>query len=71
MNQINPKKLLHSKWTSMSPKQKELHFIVTKLSLSEDNVVLECEIEAVINHKRYSIDWHELKQSEKWKIGWK
>ncbi|NLZ79547.1 MAG: TIGR02450 family Trp-rich protein, partial [Gammaproteobacteria bacterium] len=29
MHRINPKKLLHSKWTAVSPVNKEKHFMVT------------------------------------------
>ena len=30
-NQINPKKLRLSKWTAVNPKEKEKHFLVTKV----------------------------------------
>jgi len=29
MNRINPKKLQHSKWTAVQPRNKEKHFLVT------------------------------------------
>lgn len=31
MHQINPKKLLHSKWTAVKPENKEKHFMVTEM----------------------------------------
>lgn len=70
MNQINPKKLLLSKWTSTSPKQKEKHFIVTELIKDDQDNVIECIIEAVLTHTQYTISWHDLKSPENWKQGW-
>ena len=49
MNKINPAKLMLSKWTAVKPKQKERHFIVTKLIYNEDEIIISCELEAVIN----------------------
>lgn len=71
MNQINPEKLFHSKWTSLQIKQKERHFIVTDLLRAEDETVIACKIEAVINNNIYTIDWQELKDSSRWITGWK
>ncbi len=70
-NQINPKKLLHSKWTKVKPNGKEKHFIVSKLNLTEDNQLIDCELEAVINKHVYHTDWHDLKNSDNWLMGWK
>ena len=71
MIQINPSKLLHSKWTAVNPENKEKHFIVTRLIRNDLDEVHLCEIEAVINKKIYIIDWKELKQSNSWRQGWK
>ena len=71
MNQINPNKLLLSKWTAVEPKQKERHFMVTKLIRAENTDIIACELEAVINHHLYEIDWHELKESSCWLMGWR
>ena len=70
-NKINPNKLLQSKWTAVTPQNKELHFIVTKLIRDEDEVVISCELEAVINKNNYQIDWTLLKDTEQWLMGWK
>lgn len=70
MNQINPNKLPLSKWTSTSPKQKEKHFIVTKLIKDEQESVIECILEAVLTRKQYTLPWHDLKSSEHWLQGW-
>jgi tryptophan-rich hypothetical protein len=71
MNRINPAKLLHSKWTAVSPKNKEKHFLVAEIEFDEDGLVTECQLEAVISNKSYDIDWTELKNTEKWLQGWK
>jgi tryptophan-rich hypothetical protein len=70
MNKLNPKSLLHSKWTRKNVVNKEKHFMVTKVIFDENHKVMECVIEAVINHKEYSINWRELKNSLTWKTGW-
>jgi tryptophan-rich hypothetical protein len=49
MNKINPKKLLNSKWTAVTPMNKEKHFLVTGLEFDEDDGVVDCVIEAVMN----------------------
>lgn len=71
MNRINPKKLLNSKWTAVTPKNKEKHFLVTELEFDEDGVVIHCLIEAVMSKNTYSIDWNSLTQVVDWKQGWK
>lgn len=70
MNKVNPKALLHSKWTKVEIKNKEKHFIITKVVKDEDQNVVECIIEAVISNNEYSINWRDLKSPLDWKIGW-
>ena len=70
MNQINPKKLLNSKWTAVNPVKKEKHFLVTDVKFEEDEIV-HCLIEAVMSKRTESIDWTVLKAQEKWLAGWK
>jgi len=70
MNQINPKKLTLSKWTAVKPKNKEKHFIVSKVKFDEENNVSLCLIEAVMSHTERPINWKELKDSSNWKQGW-
>ncbi len=70
MHQINPKKLLHSKWTAVSPANKEKHFLVTELKFDEAGDVVYCLLEAVISNREIPIDWHELKNSAHWRQGW-
>ena len=71
MNKINPKVLIHSKWTKLEVTHKEKHFIVTLVTFDEDQKVIECEIEAVMSKNSYAIEWRELKQSDKWQMGWR
>ena len=71
MNKINPKKLLHSKWTAVLPKNKEKHFMVTKVSFDEDDNVVMCVLEAVLSKQSEAIDWQVLKNSAQWQYGWK
>ncbi len=49
---------------------KEKHFTVTKLEFDEQQNVIECVLEAVINCAEYSVDWRDLKHPNRWKIGW-
>lgn len=70
MNRINPNKLLLSKWTAVTPQNRERHFIVKCLLRDDDERVIGCELEAVINHNVYRIDWRELKDAGVWRMGW-
>lgn len=71
MNQINPSKLLHSKWTAIDPKNREKHFIVTKVHKDDEEQIQACDLEAVLSHKVYPIDWRDLKNQQQWLMGWK
>ncbi len=70
MNQINPAKLLNRKWTARSPENKEKHFLVTNVEFSENGKLVSCLIEAVFTKREMAIDWQELKDSNRWAIGW-
>ena len=71
MNRIIPKKLIHSKWTRVSPLNKERHFIVTKDEFDENSAITHCSIEAVITKREEEINWIELKDEKIWLHGWK
>ena len=51
MNRINPKKLLSSKWTAVTPVNKEKHFIVSEVEFDEEGLVVSCSIEAVMSKR--------------------
>lgn len=70
-NQINPRKLHLSKWTAQVPQNSEKHFLVTEIIRDDDEVITGCVLEAVINQNRYTLDWRELKDSQRWRQGWK
>lgn len=70
MHQINPKKLLRSKWTAVKPKHKEKHFMVTELEFDEEGNVFYCLLEAVLTKRATAIDWQQLKNSAEWQYGW-
>jgi len=61
---------LLSKWTAVKPQQKERHFIVTKLIRAENEDIIACQLEAVINNNSYEIAWQTLKDSSCWLMGW-
>jgi tryptophan-rich hypothetical protein len=71
MNNINPKKLLNSKWTAVKSVNKEKHFLITELKLDEEGEVIHCLIEAVISHRVEPIEWEGLKDTDTWIQGWK
>ena len=71
MNQINPAKLLLSKWTAAQPRHKEKHFLVTELFRDEEGTVLEIELQAVMTRRGERLPWQTLQNAEAWKIGWK
>jgi tryptophan-rich hypothetical protein len=71
MNNINPRKLLNSKWTAVKPVNKEKHFLITELKFDEEGEVVHCLIEAVISNRSEPIVWSELKNQESWLQGWK
>lgn len=71
MNKLNPKSLIHSKWTKVEVNNKEKHFVITVVKFDENQTVVKCIIEAVITKNEYAIDWRELKLSSMWRMGWK
>ncbi len=71
MTRIHPKKLMHSKWTAVKPKNKEKHFMITAVEVDEEGLVVECVIEAVMSKNEYNIEWRELNNTECWAQGWK
>ncbi len=70
INQINPAKLLLSKWTAVVPKNKEKHFLITRVDKDEQDTVTSCSLEAVLTRNEYSVNWQELKDKSRWLAGW-
>ena len=71
MNKINPKKLLNSKWTAVSPTNKEKHFMVSEIEFDEEAVVISCCIEAVMSKRIMPINWRDLTDDNNWVHGWR
>ncbi|MDN3637353.1 TIGR02450 family Trp-rich protein [Simiduia curdlanivorans] len=70
MNNIKPKKLLNSKWTAVTPKNREKHFLVTEVEFDQEGTVTSCILEAVLSKRSSSIDWHDLTNNTRWLHGW-
>ena len=72
MNPLHPKKLLHSKWTAVSPENKERHFLVTSLvePALPGSPVESVEIEAVHSGRSRQIAWRALRDGTQWRQGW-
>jgi tryptophan-rich hypothetical protein len=70
---INPAKLPLSKWTAVTPRRLEKHFIVTRLVVPDDPAapVEFVEIEAVRSRRARRIPWRELLDAARWIQGWK
>jgi tryptophan-rich hypothetical protein len=69
---LSPKKLLLSKWTAVTPRGKEKHFLVVKLVDPEPpgSPVISVELEAVHSKRVRVLPWRELTDSSKWMRGW-
>ena len=66
MNKINPRKLLNSKWTAVTPVRKEKHFMVTEVEFDEEGIVILCSIESLISKRSIPINGHDLTNENNW-----
>ncbi len=71
MNQINPHKLMLSKWTAASPHKREKHFIVIDCQRDEEGNVVSVEIEAVLTRSSEILPWQRLQDPRQWLMGWR
>jgi tryptophan-rich hypothetical protein len=72
MNPLNPKKLLLTKWTAVTPVAKQKHFLVSRViqpDLLTDPIEF-VEIEAVFSKATQIMPWRELQDAGVWKQGW-
>lgn len=69
---LSQKKLLLSKWTAVSPENKEKHFLVTKLVPAGVTAALieTVELEAVHSRRSVLMPWRELNDQTQWLQGW-
>ncbi len=69
---IQPGKLLHSKWTALQPRDREKHWLVTRI-LDPEQPANRWEwivIEAVHSRRSQTIRWRDLQDSSVWRQGW-
>lgn len=69
---LSPQKLRLSKWTAVTPRNKEKHFMVVELvePAREGGAVEEIVLEAVHSRRRQTMPWRELADVAKWRQGW-
>ncbi|NBY68575.1 MAG: TIGR02450 family Trp-rich protein [Betaproteobacteria bacterium] len=72
MNPLNPKKLLLTKWTAVTPIAKQKHFLVSRVIQPEveTDPVEFVEIESVFSKATQIIEWRELQNDAVWRQGW-
>ena len=72
MNPLNPKKLLLTKWTAVTPVAKQKHFLVSRVIQPEltTDPIEQVEIEAVFSKATQVIAWRELQDEGVWRQGW-
>jgi tryptophan-rich hypothetical protein len=69
---ISPKKLLLSKWTALTPINREKHFLVSRVIVPEDgSPITHIDLQAVHSGRTETIAWRDLEDAAVWVIGWK
>lgn len=70
--QLNPRKLLLSKWTAVAPLAREKHFLVVRLiePAQSGSPVKQIELQAVLTRRSQIMAWRELTDSTRWLQGW-
>lgn len=69
---LSPRKLLHSKWTAVRPREREKHFMVTRVvePVPPGSPVVTVELEAVHSRRVRQLPWRELRNAARWIRGW-
>ena len=72
MNPLSSKKLLLTKWTAVTPRNREKHFVVVRVIEPElpSMRVEQVELEAVHSKQVYVLHWRELTDAGLWRQGW-
>jgi len=71
-NRLNPKKLLMTKRSAVTPRDNERHFVVVRvmepelLAVGVDRVALE----AVHSKRKQMLHWRGLAGASRWRQGW-
>jgi tryptophan-rich hypothetical protein len=73
---LSPRKLLRTKWTAVVPRNKDKHFMVTRV-LEPATVIAGAtpaieyvELEAVYSRRARVLRWRDLTDPAIWKRGW-
>jgi tryptophan-rich hypothetical protein len=71
-NPLSPKKLLLSKWTAVTPRLKDKHFMVIKVLQPEPPItrIDMVELEAVRSRQVLLLHWRDLTDATQWRQGW-
>jgi tryptophan-rich hypothetical protein len=71
-NPLSPKKLLHSKWTAITPVHREKHFMVTLViePIPPATRIDDVQLEAVHSKRTVLLPWRELTDATRWRQGW-
>ncbi len=71
-NPLSPKKLMLTKWTAVTPRNREKHFVVVRLiePAPPSTLIEQVELEAVHSKQVYAIHWRELTDATRWRQGW-
>ena len=72
LNPLNPKKLLHSKWTAVAPVRQEKHFMVTLVVQPTPPAtrIDHVQLEAVHSKRTVMLPWRDLTDATQWRQGW-
>ena len=73
MTALSPKKLLHSKWTALAPRDREKHFLVVAVEHDplDAQRVTTITLEAVLTRRHLTLPWRELADDAQWQRGWR
>ena len=71
-NRLSPKKLLLTKWTAVTPRNREKHFVVLRVIEPEPPSIRveQVELEAVHSSQVYLPQWREQTDASLWRQGW-
>lgn len=71
-NPLSPKKLLLTKWTAVTPRDREKHFVVVRVVEPEPPAlrIEQIELEAVHTRRTQLLHWRELTDASRWRQGW-
>ena len=72
-HRIQPAKLLLSKWTAVAPRNREKHFLVTRVIVPEnpDAPTEWVDLEAVYSGRTRRMAWRDLADPAHWMRGWR